>query len=161
MLDFSFYFLCHGNHHTGENQRRQASEIAHSHKSSCGRRGFPQGIKPSSLLVVGGTAEAVPFPKRFIRIASQNNSRTSRSGSNGQRGMPPQNENFNENCSCRGLNMVLGVPKVAFGELGIPTGKSPSMIHNPGGPGAFITACCGAQDTDGARCWLASVVASL
>lgn len=26
-----------------------------------------------------------------------------------------QNVNFNPNCSCRGLNMVLGIPNVALG----------------------------------------------
>jgi hypothetical protein len=28
---------------------------------------IPQGLKPASLLALGGTAEAVPFPKRFMR----------------------------------------------------------------------------------------------
>jgi hypothetical protein len=27
----------------------------------------PQGLKPASLLAPGGTAEAVPFPKSFVR----------------------------------------------------------------------------------------------
>jgi hypothetical protein len=27
----------------------------------------PQGLKPVSLLAMGGTAEAVPFHKRFMR----------------------------------------------------------------------------------------------
>jgi hypothetical protein len=27
------------------------------------KKGDPQGLKPASLLAVGGTAEAVPFPK--------------------------------------------------------------------------------------------------
>jgi len=28
---------------------------------------IPQGLKPSSLLVLVGTAEAVPYPKRLMR----------------------------------------------------------------------------------------------
>jgi len=28
---------------------------------------FPQGLKPASLVALGGTAEAVPFPKTFVR----------------------------------------------------------------------------------------------
>ena len=71
--------------------------------------------------------------------------------------MPPQNENFNENCNWRGLNMVLGLPKFAFGEPGIATGKSPSPSQTNG----FPAACCVAQDTDASLRWMASVVASL
>jgi hypothetical protein len=28
---------------------------------------IPQGLKPASLLALGGTAEAMPFPIRFMR----------------------------------------------------------------------------------------------
>src|ERR1039458_3984852 len=31
----------------------------------------PQGLKPSSLLALGGTAEAVPFPKPIYEIGSR------------------------------------------------------------------------------------------
>jgi hypothetical protein len=30
-------------------------------------RVFQQGVKPACLSVLGGTAEAVPFPRRFMR----------------------------------------------------------------------------------------------
>ncbi|SPF48895.1 hypothetical protein SBA1_90031 [Candidatus Sulfotelmatobacter kueseliae] len=32
-----------------------------------GNRRLPQGLKPASWLALGGTAEAVPFPKPFMR----------------------------------------------------------------------------------------------
>jgi hypothetical protein len=39
---------------------------------------IPQGLKPASLLALGGTAEAVPLPKTIYEIAF---SRSQRSGS--------------------------------------------------------------------------------
>jgi hypothetical protein len=39
--------------------------------TSCESRGVtagPQGLKPASFLVLGGTAEAVPFPKSLMRL---------------------------------------------------------------------------------------------
>jgi hypothetical protein len=37
----------------------------------------PQGLKPACLSALGGMAEAVPFPKQFIGIASRNMERDS------------------------------------------------------------------------------------
>jgi hypothetical protein len=34
--------------------------------SDANAAGRPQGLKPSSLLAVGGTAEAMPFPNGFM-----------------------------------------------------------------------------------------------
>jgi hypothetical protein len=31
------------------------------------KKGDPQGLKPAFLVVLGGTAEAVPFPKPFLK----------------------------------------------------------------------------------------------
>ena len=77
----------------------------------------------------------------------ENDGDASRSGSNSQRRwMPPQNENLTASCNCRGLSIVLGCPKVAFGEFGTVTGKSPKASQ----AGGAAAACSEAQDTDAA-----------
>src|ERR1022692_3991035 len=46
---------------------------SHKWAEGVGRR-LPQGLKPSSLLALCGTAEAVPYPKTIYEIASRQNS---------------------------------------------------------------------------------------
>jgi len=85
---------------------------------------------------------------------------------------PPQNVNLTYNCNCRGFSMVLGRPKVEFGDAGINrdfAGQAGAKLHVGSalvtGVGARLPPGTGmgpaGQAIDDDPAWMARVVASL